>query len=90
MAAAAGRAWNAHSWSSALNTAAALHLAVAASNTLIFELKPVPSPMQHELVTNPIGHVDGWVSAPEGPGLGVTVDEAVVRRYRFREDGLGR
>ena len=44
--------------------------------------------MQHELVTNPIGHVDGWVSAPEGPGLGVDVDEAVVRRYRFREDGL--
>ena len=38
------RAWNAHSWSSALNTAAALHLAVAASNTLLFELKPVPSP----------------------------------------------
>jgi L-alanine-DL-glutamate epimerase-like enolase superfamily enzyme len=34
--------------------------------------------------------VDGWVSAPEGPGLGVTVDEAVVRHYRFREDGLGR
>ena len=34
MAAAAGLAWNAHSWSSALNTAAALHLAVAASNTL--------------------------------------------------------
>ena len=42
MAAAAGLSWNAHSWSSALNTAAALHLAVAASNTLIFELKPLP------------------------------------------------
>ena len=50
MAAAAGRSWNAHSWSSALNTAASLHLAVAAPETLIFELKPVPSPMQHELV----------------------------------------
>jgi L-alanine-DL-glutamate epimerase-like enolase superfamily enzyme len=90
MAAAAGRAWNAHSWSSALNTAASLHLAVAASNTLLFELKPVPSPMQHELVTNPIGQVEGWVSPPEGPGLGVDVDEAVVRRYSFREDALGR
>ena len=43
---------------------------------------------EHELVTNPIGHVDGWVSPPEGPG--VDVDEAVVRRYRFREDALGR
>jgi L-alanine-DL-glutamate epimerase-like enolase superfamily enzyme len=90
MAAAAGRAWNAHSWSSALNTAASLHLAVAASNTLLFELKPVPSPMQHELVTNPIGQKAGWVSAPEQPGLGVHVDESAVRRYRFDEDMLGR
>jgi L-alanine-DL-glutamate epimerase-like enolase superfamily enzyme len=90
MAAAAGKAWNAHSWSSALNTAAALHLAVAASNTLLFEIKPLPSPMQDELVTDPIHAVDGWVSAPTGPGLGVTVDESVVARYRFTEDDLGR
>jgi L-alanine-DL-glutamate epimerase-like enolase superfamily enzyme len=90
MAAAAGRAWNAHSWSSALNTAASLHLAAAASNTLVVELKPAPSPMQHELVTNPIGQTDGWVAPPDGPGLGVDVDEAVVAGYRFTEDDLGR
>ena len=90
MAAAAGRSWNAHSWSSALNTAASLHMAVAAPNTLIFELKPLPSPMQHELVRNPIDQVDGWVSPPESPGLGVEVDESVARGYRFSEDDLGR
>jgi L-alanine-DL-glutamate epimerase-like enolase superfamily enzyme len=89
MAAAAGLPWNAHSWSSALNTAASLHLSAAATNTLLFELKPVPSPMQHELVTNPIGHVDGWMSPPSGPGLGVEVDESVVERYRYTEDDLG-
>ena len=33
-AAAAGRDWNAHSWSSALNTAASLHLATASDNVL--------------------------------------------------------
>ncbi len=85
MAAAAGRSWNAHSWSSALNTAAALHLAVAASNTLIFELKPLPSPMQHELVRVPIEQHNGWVEPPSGPGLGVDVDEAVVQGYRFTD-----
>jgi L-alanine-DL-glutamate epimerase-like enolase superfamily enzyme len=85
MAAAAGRAWNAHSWSSALNTAASLHLALAAPNTLLFELKPIPSPMQHELVRTPIEQVDGWVTAPEGPGLGVEVDEAVVASYRITD-----
>ena len=90
LAAAAGIAWNAHSWSSALNTAASLHLAAASPNPLLFELKPLPSPMQDELVTDPIHQRDGWVSAPSGPGLGVTVDEAVVARYRFTEDDLGR
>jgi L-alanine-DL-glutamate epimerase-like enolase superfamily enzyme len=90
MAASAGRSWNAHSWSSALNTAASLHLAVAAPNTLIFELKPVPSPMQHELVTTPIEQTDGWVSPPGGPGLGVEVDEAVVRGYGFTAADLAR
>jgi L-alanine-DL-glutamate epimerase-like enolase superfamily enzyme len=88
MAAAAGRSWNAHSWSSALNTAAALHMAVAAPNTLIFEVKPIPSPMQHELVTNPIDQVDGWISPPDGPGLGVDVDESVVASYAFSEADL--
>jgi len=90
MAAAAGQSWNAYSWSSALNTAASLHLATAAPNTLLFELKPLPSPMQDELVTNAIHQIDGWVSVPSGPGLGVEVDESVVRRYRFTEDDLGR
>ena len=65
-------------------------MAVAASNTLIFELKPVPSPMQHELVRTPIEQRDGWVAPPDGPGLGVEVDETVVRRYRFNEADLGR
>ena len=88
MAAAAGRSWNAHSWSSAVNTAAALHLSVAAPNTLIFELKPVPGPMQHELVATPIEQHDGWVRPPDGPGLGVEVDESVVAAYAFGEADL--
>lgn len=82
-AAAAGQSWNAHSWSSSLNTAASLHLCAASSNVLVLELKPEPSPMQHELVTDPIEMVDGVVVVRDAPGLGVTVDEAAVRRYTF-------
>jgi L-alanine-DL-glutamate epimerase-like enolase superfamily enzyme len=76
-----GRAWNAHSWSSAVNTAAALHLAAAAENVLVFELKPLRSPMQHELVRTPIEQQGGWVTPPDGPGLGVDVDEAAIATY---------
>lgn len=83
LAADAGLSWNAHSWSSALNTAASLHLAAASPNVLVLELKPEPSPMQHELVTNPIEMVDGRIVVRDAPGLGVTVDEAAVRRYAF-------
>ena len=75
--------FNAHTWSSAINSAASIHLTASAPNYIVFELKPLPSPMQHELVTNPIEQKDGWVAVPEGPGLGVDVDERVVRKYLF-------
>ena len=70
-----------HSWSSVLNTAAALHVLSASNNAFVFEIKPNPSPMQYELVTNPIEQVGGLVQVRTSPGLGVTVDEAVVRKY---------
>jgi L-alanine-DL-glutamate epimerase-like enolase superfamily enzyme len=79
--AAAGISWNAHSWSSAINTAASLHLAAASTNVLVLELKPVPSPMQHELVRDPIEMVDGWIDIRDRPGLGIDVDERVVAKY---------
>ena len=52
------------------NTAASLHMAVAAPNTLIFELKPVPSPMQHELVRRRSSIGMAGCARPTGPGSG--------------------
>ena len=49
-----------------------------------FELKPHPSPLQHELVAEPFDPVDGEVLVPDRPGLGCEVDEAVVERYTLR------
>jgi len=48
----------------------------------VFELKPLPNPMQHELVTAPFSHTDGWMYPPKGTGLGIEVVEQVVDRYR--------
>lgn len=75
--------WVPHSWSSALNTAAALHVFAATPNGAVFELKPNESPLQHELVTNPFVMIDGHIAVRDEPGLGVDVDEAAVRRYSF-------
>jgi len=83
IAANAGMSWNAHSWSSAINTAASLHLCAASPNVLLLELKPEPSPMQNDIVSDPIVMKDGWIAVRDTPGLGVTVDEAAVRRFAF-------
>jgi L-alanine-DL-glutamate epimerase-like enolase superfamily enzyme len=74
-----------HSWSSAINTAAALSVFATSVNGRIFELKPDPSPMQHELVTDPFQvEPDGCLAVRDSPGLGVEVDEAAARRYLLR------
>jgi len=78
----AGRQANAHCWSSAIVTAASLAISFSSTAFRLVEVKPLPNPMQHELVTEPIAHVDGWFTPPTGPGLGIEVDEAVVERYR--------
>jgi len=73
-----------HSWSSAINTAAALHLFASAANGVVFELKPNPSPMQTELVTIPIVQENGYVPVSDRPGLGIEVRQEVIDRYLMR------
>lgn len=75
--------FNAHTWSSAINTAASIHLTATAPNYIVLELKPIANPMQHELVRQPIEPQDGWIEVLEGPGLGIEVDEAVVNKYLY-------
>ncbi len=70
-----------HSWSSAINTAAAAHLFVSCDNGVVFEFKPNPSPMQDELVDTPYRPDGAWADLPSGPGLGVNVNEDIIRKY---------
>ncbi len=76
--------FNAHAWSSAIVSAASLALSVTSPRVMVFEMKPEENPMQHELVDRPIEQHDGWVEPPEGPGLGISVREDTVERYRLR------
>lgn len=80
----AGLTVNAHAWSTAITTAASLHLSLASPNTRLFELKPFPVAVQQELVSTPVAQVDGFVTGLSGPGLGVEVDEAAVQRLIYR------
>jgi L-alanine-DL-glutamate epimerase-like enolase superfamily enzyme len=78
-----GKTVNAHAWSTAITTAASLHLSLASPNTEIFEYKPFPVVVQDGIVEQKLWHSDGWAYPPSGPGLGIVVREDVVRSLRF-------
>ncbi len=48
----------------------------------VFELCMADSPLRSELIRERFDPADGYVSVPDGPGLGVTVDPEVIARYR--------
>jgi L-alanine-DL-glutamate epimerase-like enolase superfamily enzyme len=80
---AANLRFTAHTWSSALNTAASVHLLASSLHGWCMDFKPHESPMQHELVDDPWVHEKGFVAVRAKPGLGVTVRESAVKKYRF-------
>ena len=75
--------WSAHTWSSALNTAASVHLMANSTRGVAMDFKPHESPMQHELVSDPWVQEDGYLTVRDQPGLGVEVREDIVRKYLF-------
>ena len=81
--AAAGRTVNAHAWSTAVLTAASLHLSLATPAARLVELKPLPGPMQIDLVEEPFWHDDGSVRAPHRPGHGAEPRATVLDRYKL-------
>ena len=81
---AAGITINAHAWSTAILSAASLHLSLASPNARLFELKPIRVSVQADLVDRPIWLDGGVVRAPDGPGLGIEVDEALVEHLLLR------
>lgn len=46
------------------------------------EFHRTPNPLRDELCATPFDAVDGYVEIPNGPGLGIEIDEAAVARFR--------
>ncbi len=72
-----------HSWSSDLLTAASLHFNASLRRAVFIEFNTSQGPLSRELVREPLRLEDGFVRVPEGPGLGVEVNEDVIARYRI-------
>ena len=74
---------NAHNFSTAIVGAASQALSFASPACYLLELQPVYGPAQSDLVDRPIWHRDGSVNRPEGPGLGIEINEDLVRSARM-------
>ena len=74
---------NAHNFSTAIVGAASQALSFASPACYLLELQPVYGPAQSDLVDRPIWHKDGSVNRPEGPGLGIEINEDLVQSARM-------
>lgn len=83
-----------HVWGSGIALTAALHALAATPpfpytalpqplvNEPLVEFDRNPNPLRDALLLTPPRLVDGCLPVPQGPGLGIEVDEAVLQRYR--------
>ena len=74
-----------HCWKSAIGIAASAHLAAVAPTCTYIEFLPrelADSRLRRELCSAELPVVDGRIPLPEGPGLGITVDEGALQRFR--------
>ena len=85
MAAAAGRRCVPHCFSTGINLAASLHWMASLRHGDLVEYCLRPSPLMRKLVANLPPLVDGRVIVPDGPGLGIELDEEILEKYRVRE-----
>jgi L-alanine-DL-glutamate epimerase-like enolase superfamily enzyme len=84
VAQAAGRRAVPHCFSTGINLAASLHWMASCPDGDLVEYSLRPSPLMRELVRNLPPLLNGRVPVPDGPGLGIELDETVVERFRVR------
>ena len=71
-----------HAWKSGILVAATLHMAAIVPDLPFVEYTVSESPLRRELVRSSVQLDGGMASIPQEPGLGVELDEAVLKRYR--------
>ena len=73
-----------HAWGSGVLFAASIHTAMAAPNCHILEVSQGYMPMMWELFNEPFDiRPDGTVHAPDRPGLGFTLRQDALERFKY-------
>ncbi len=86
MAAARGKKFIPHTWGNGIGLAANLQVALSASNCPFFEYPydplSLPVEVNQWMLAEPLQvDEDGYINAPEGPGLGITLNEELIEKY---------
>ncbi len=71
-----------HAWLTDILKAASLHMNAYLMNSLYLEYNVSSASLLNHICREPIVMQDGYIPVPEGPGLGIEVDEAIVEKYR--------
>jgi L-alanine-DL-glutamate epimerase-like enolase superfamily enzyme len=72
-----------HAWGNGVLFAASIHLAMSTPNCHILEVSQGYMPMLNDLFQEPWDIRDGVVHAPTGPGLGFTLRDDVLERFKY-------
>jgi len=74
-----------HVFRSGVSFMAHLDLLAVISNALILEFCKIPNPLMFDmLITEPVIK-DGYIYPPDEPGLGVYIDEKLLKKYSFKD-----
>ncbi|MCX7408348.1 MAG: mandelate racemase/muconate lactonizing enzyme family protein [Planctomycetales bacterium] len=76
-----------HCYTSPVTVAASLHWLSTCRDAFLFEDCVDDSPLRHQLTHERVQAVDGWITPPDGPGLGVTLDEDFIASHLIAESG---
>jgi D-galactarolactone cycloisomerase len=82
-----------HVWGTAVQIAASLQFMAALPPNPprrdpiepILEFDRTPNPFRQAVVTKPIEHVNGVVTIPDGPGLGIEINRAALSEFALAE-----
>jgi len=73
-----------HCWKTGISIAANLHLLSGLQNAPYLEFcQPPSSPLRYDLLEHDFSVVDGCVQVPDGPGLGIELNEKIMDKYRI-------
>jgi L-alanine-DL-glutamate epimerase-like enolase superfamily enzyme len=76
-----------HCYTSPITVAASLHWLATCRDAFLFEDCVDDSPLRHELTHERLQAAEGWITVPDGPGLGVTLNDAFIKRHLVAQSG---